>query len=171
MTPAPADRPPRTPPRVRQAVRADLPDILRIRAAVHENRLVSRVIGADEVREAIEDTGRGWVSLAPGAGTPPGGLARPADGDRVAGFAIGNARSGNIWALFVDPAFEGQGHGRALHDEMVAWLFAQGLPRLHLSTDPGTRAQRFYTAAGWQPLGLQADGEMGFELRAGGGRA
>lgn len=144
--------PARPQPLVRQAERADLPDILRIRAAVRENRLVSRVIGADEVRQAIEDTGRGWVSLARNGA--------------VAGFAIGNARTGNIWALFVDPAFEGQGHGRALHDEMVAWLFAQGLQRLHLSTDPDTRAQRFYTAAGWQPLGLLPDGEMAFERRA-----
>lgn len=151
-------------PLVRQAVHADLPAILRIRAAVRENRLVSRVIGADEVREAIDHTGRGWVSLAPGAvGTGDGD---PATGPTVAGFAIGNARTGNIWALFVDPAHEAQGHGRALHDVMVAWLFAQGLPRLHLSTDPGTRAQGFYEAAGWRRLGLLPDGEMAFELLA-----
>jgi GNAT superfamily N-acetyltransferase len=63
-------------------------------------------------------------------------------------FAIGNATYGNIWALFVDPAHERRGHGRRLHDAMVAWLWSQGLRKLWLTTEPGTRAERFYTEAG-----------------------
>jgi RimJ/RimL family protein N-acetyltransferase len=47
---------------------------------------------------------------------------------------------------------------------MVAWLFAQGLERLWLSTDPGTRAQRFYEAAGWRFSGTVEWGEAGYEL-------
>jgi ribosomal protein S18 acetylase RimI-like enzyme len=83
---------------------------------------------------------------------------------QVVAFAIGHAGNGNIWALFVDPAFEGHGLGRRLHDEMVQWLFAQGLQRLHLGTQTGTRAERFYATAGWLATGLRPDGEMGFEL-------
>ncbi len=139
-------------PTLRQAVRADVAGIQRVRHAVKENRLTSRVIGDNEVVDAIESAGRGWVVEV---------------GSQVVAFAIGNAETGNIWALFVDPAFEGQGHGRRLHDEMLAWLWSRGLQRLHLSTEAGTRAERFYVAAGWRPLGPEqgvlASGEVAFE--------
>ncbi len=46
---------------VRQAIAADVAGIQRVRWAVRENRLVSRVIADTEVLEAIEVTGRGWV--------------------------------------------------------------------------------------------------------------
>ena len=105
---------------------------------MRENRLTSRAISDDEVVHAIEVAGRGWV----------------VEVDRtVVGFAIGNAQDGNIWALFVDPDHEGRGHGRRLHDTMVAWLWSCGLRTLWLSTEPGTRAQRFYSRAGWTDVG------------------
>ena len=139
---------------VRIAHEGDIPELMRIRAAVRENRLVSRVIGADEISAAISISGRGWVVEA-GEGLSGKGLA---------GFAIGNRDTGNIWALFVDPDHERRGIGRALHAAMIDWLFAQGLQRLHLSTEPGTRAETFYRTAGWSALGLNADGEQTFEL-------
>jgi len=138
----------RAPGRLRQAGRADVPAMHRVRLSVRENRLVSDVSERD-YPPAIEQTGRGWVIEVDGA---------------VVGFAIGNARSANIWALFVAPEHEGRGHGRRLHDAMVEWLFAQGLERLWLSTEPGTRAERFYRAAGWVSEGLLANGEASFSL-------
>lgn len=135
---------------LRQASRADIPALHRIRMAVRENVLVSTVITEADYIDALERTGRGWlIELEDGT---------------TAGFAIGNAKTGNIWALFVDPGHEGRGHGRRLHDTMVEWLFAQGLERLWLSTDPGTRAQRFYEAAGWRFTGWVEWGEAGYEL-------
>ena len=119
----------------------------RVRLAVRENRLVSGVSEADYI-PAIEETGRGWVIEAGGA---------------IVAFAVGNASDGNIWALFVDPAHEGRGYGRRLHDAMVAWLFSRGLTRLWLGTEPGTRAQRFYELAGWTYMGMLANGEARFE--------
>ncbi|MBC7941391.1 MAG: GNAT family N-acetyltransferase [Chitinophagaceae bacterium] len=139
-----------TPATVRPAQRADIPAMHRVRLAVRENRLTSGAIGEADYVSAIETTGRGWVAL---------------DGGEVVGFAVGNRLDGNIWALFVDPLHEGRGHGRRLHDAMVAWLFAQSLPRLWLSTDPGTRAQTFYQAAGWTPTGVRADGEAAYVLQ------
>lgn len=134
---------------LRQAARADIAGIQRVRHAVRENRLTSCIISDEEVAHAIEITGRGWVVAA--------------DGEIVA-FAIGNARDGNIWALFVDPASEGRGYGRRLHDEMIVWLKSCGLDRLWLTTEPGTRAQRFYQRAGWQDRGPTAAGERRLEL-------
>ena len=135
---------------LRTAVAADIPAIQRVRASVKENRLVSIVITDEDVRTAIEDTGRGWVMET--------------DGEVVA-FAVGNAATGNVWALFVHPEHEGRGYGRQLHDAMVNWLWTAGLRRLWLTTEPGTRAQRFYDAAGWQLTGTTVDGELRYELR------
>jgi GNAT superfamily N-acetyltransferase len=140
------------PPQLRQAVAADIPGIQRVRHSVRENRLVSAVITDDDVRRAIEDTGRGWVIESRG---------------EVVAFAIGNANSGNIWALFVHPDHERSGYGRRLHDAMVAWLWAQKLDRLWLTTEPGTRAQRFYEAAGWRFAGPTSGGECRYELERG----
>ena len=134
---------------VRQAVRADVPAMQRIRHAVRENRLTSRILRDADVIEAIERRGRGWVAE---------------HGGEIIGFAVGNPETGNVWALFVDPAFEGRGAGRRLHDEMVGWLRSRGLTRLWLGTEPGTRAERFYARLGWRRIGLQPDGEVRFEL-------
>ncbi len=137
---------------LRVAERADVPGIQRVRHAVRENRLTSRMIGDGEVVEYLERRGRGWVVEVEG---------------NVVAFAIGDAETGNIWALFVDPAHERQGHGRRLHDAMVAWLWSRGLTRLFLSTEPGTRAQGFYERSGWRSCGLLPSGEMAFEREAG----
>ncbi len=136
---------------LRQAVRSDIEGIQRVRHAVRENRLSSGVITDDDVAHAVEQSGRGWVVEV---------------GSQVVAFAVGNAATGNIWALFVDPAHEGRGYGRCLHDEMLAWLWSRGLQRLFLSTEPGTRADRFYQAAGWQRRGVLPSGEVRFEMYA-----
>ena len=134
---------------LRQAVRADVPGIQRVRHSVRENVLTSRTIGDDEVIDYLERFGRGWVVVD--------------EANQVIAFAVGDARDGNIWALFVDPAHEAHGHGRRLHDGMVAWLRSRGLERLWLTTMPGTRAQRFYERAGWINMGLLPSRELRFE--------
>jgi GNAT superfamily N-acetyltransferase len=133
---------------LRVATPADIPAIQRVRHSVRENRLVSTVISDEDVRRAIEVTGRGWVVEVEGA---------------IVGFAVGNATDGNIWALFVDPGHERRGYGRRLHDAMVEWLWSRGLERLWLTTTPGTRAQRFYEAAGWTLVGDAEKGEVRYE--------
>lgn len=137
---------------IRVATRADIPAMHRIRLAVRENRLTSSVVTEASYIPEIEATGRGWVSVVDGA---------------VRGFAIGNHVTGNIWALFVDPDHEGRGHGRALHDTMVEWLQAQGLPRLWLTTGPDTRARRFYEKAGWTLVRPLPPDEILMEREAG----
>lgn len=136
---------------LRQAVVSDIASIQHVRSSVRENRLVSTVISDDNVREAIEQTGRGWVVES--------------HGDVVA-FAIGNATNGSIWALFVHPDHEHRGYGRLLHDTMIEWLWSQGVDRLWLTTEPGTRAQRFYELAGWQHVGSTDLGELRYERSA-----
>lgn len=133
---------------LRVAGRDDVAAMHRVRMSVRENRLTSLVLTEAHYLEHIETLGRGWVVE---------------DRGEIVGFAVGNATDGNIWALFVDPGHEGRGHGRRLHDAMVEWLWSRGLERLWLTTDRGTRAQRFYEAAGWRSAGIQ-HGELRFEL-------
>jgi GNAT superfamily N-acetyltransferase len=135
---------------LRSAVAADIPGMQRVRASVRENRLVSTVITEEDVRAAIERDGRGWVVEA--------------DGEVVA-FGVGRATDGNLWALFVDPDHERRGYGRALHDAVVAWLQSRDLERLWLTTEPRTRAQRFYEAAGWRLVARTESGELLYEKR------
>ena len=134
---------------LREARVDDIPAMHRVRLAVRENRLTSTAIDETHYIAEITVTGRGWVVT---------------EDDVVVGFAVGNRETCNIWALFVDPAHERRGHGRRLHDAMVAWLFAQGCPRIWLGTDPDTRAQRFYAAAGWRFCRVLPDGEHYHEL-------
>ncbi|NND44037.1 MAG: GNAT family N-acetyltransferase [Xanthomonadales bacterium] len=133
---------------MRVAVAGDIPAMQRIRASVRENRLVSRTISDEEVRAAITQPGRGWVIETDGS---------------IVAFGIANHQSRRVWALFVHPDHEARGHGRCILDAMVAWLFAQSDRPIWLSTDPGTRAQRFYEAAGWQATGTTKNGELRYE--------
>ena len=128
----------------------------RVRLAVRENALSSpdRISVADYIA-ALEQLGRAWVMEA---------------GGEIVAFATGY-KSGNIWALFVHPEHEGRGYGKALHSEMVNWLWSQGLSRLWLTTAPGTRAEYFYRSLGWESCGLVLGGELRMELaRSLGGR-
>jgi GNAT superfamily N-acetyltransferase len=135
---------------LREANRADIAAMHRVRVAVRENRLTTLAITEAHYIPAIEATGRGWVVEVNGA---------------VVAFAIGNGQTGNIWALFVHPEHERCGYGRRLHDVMVSWLFSRGLTKLWLSTTPGTRAEHFYKAAGWRFRQCLPNGESMYELQ------
>jgi GNAT superfamily N-acetyltransferase len=110
---------------LRQALRGDLPGLLRVRRAVSENRQTSLTLPDDQVIEALETTGRGWVIELDGV---------------IVAFAIGDALTGSISALFVDPPHRGQGYGRRLHDTVVEWLWSQGHDRIWLNAEPETAA-------------------------------
>lgn len=134
---------------VRTAVASDVTAMHRVRMSVLENRLVSRQLSERDYLAEIEATGRGWVVESAG---------------NIVAFAVGNAATGGIWALFVEPGHEGKGYGRQLHDIMVAWLWERGHDRLWLTTEPGTRAARFYERAGWRQVGTSSD-ELRYELQ------
>ena len=134
---------------------SDIPEMMRIRMGVRENRLTDPAkVQPHHYREMLRD-GAGWVCEID---------------DAVVGFAIADARQGSVWALFVDPAHERRGIGRRLHDATVDWLFAAGHTRIWLTTDPHTRAERFYVAGGWMQTGVTVAGEIRFELTRSGHR-
>jgi GNAT superfamily N-acetyltransferase len=135
---------------IRQAVEADIPEMHRVRMSVQENRLSNpALVQPEHYRPMLLQDGRGWVAEIDG---------------RIAGFAVADLARANIWALFVDPPFEGRGVGRALHDTMMEWVFAAGAEQVWLGTSPNTRAERFYRRARWRYAGQEPNGEARFEM-------
>lgn len=134
---------------IRPATERDIADMHRVRTSVRENRLSDPArVQPGDYREMLSERGRGWVAEVDGS---------------IVGFAVADRSRANVWALFVDPAFEGRGLGRRLHDVLLEWLFASSLDRVWLTTSPGTRAERFYRSAGWQVAGPEDDGEIRLE--------
>jgi GNAT superfamily N-acetyltransferase len=86
---------------------------------------------------------------------------------RVVGFSIARIREADIWALFVDPAFEGQGIGKHLLGLATGWLFAAGVEMVELSTSVHTRADDFYLGQGWERGELDARGEVTYRIGRG----
>ncbi len=134
-------------PVIRKATPADQPRIQAIRMGVRENVL------SDPSR--VTDAEVAWYR------DQAIFLVSEADGD-IAGFTCANHQTGLIWALFVDPAHEGQGHGRALLDAALAALTAAGIVQAHLTTGAGTRAERFYRRHGWRETGRSLDENVVF---------
>ncbi len=135
---------------IRVATEADIPEMHRIRMGVRENRLANpSLVQPGDYRAMLAEHGRGWVAES---------------GGRIIGFAVADLSRRNVWALFVDPASEGLGAGRRLHDAMMDWMFAAGAEEVWLGTDPGTRAERFYRSAGWRFAGSEPNGEVRYEM-------
>ncbi len=134
----------------REAVTEDIAEIIGLRLSVKENRLAdpSRVTHA-MCAEYLTTAGKGWVCVSEG---------------QIVGFSIAASADASIWALFVRPGFEGRGIGQALLDLAVKWLFENGASEVSLSTDPGTRADRFYQANGWVRGEIISNGEVKFRL-------
>jgi GNAT superfamily N-acetyltransferase len=128
---------------LRLARPGDIPRLIEIRAAVRENRLSDPLsIGAADYAPYVA-AGRCWVWEAQGT---------------VAGFAALDTGTASVWALFVAPEFEGRGAGRALLGRLLGDARRLGLTELRLTTEPASRAEHFYRAAGWQAIGQDAQG-------------
>jgi GNAT superfamily N-acetyltransferase len=139
---------------VRDARPEHVAGICRVRLAVRENEMPEAIVVRDGwTAERIADC------FCPGR---RGGVVEQ-DGEVVA-FSIADAETRSIWALFVLPDHEGRGFGRALLDAAANWLWSEGVERIWLDTDPGSRAEGFYSRLGWQATGTTPKGETRFEL-------
>lgn len=135
---------------LRPATVHDIDAMHAVRLAVRENTLSDENrVRPEHYRAMLQQSGRGWVHE---------------ESDKVVAFGIADHAHRNIWALFVAPGFEGQGIGSELLAVMVTWLFEQSREPVWLTTGQNTRAEHFYSAAGWRAVGSAADGEIRFEL-------
>jgi GNAT superfamily N-acetyltransferase len=134
---------------IRKATRADYPRISEIRLAVQENRLSSlKVDLVERVVGWLFENSTIWVWEQDGA---------------IQGFSAADPRDGSIFALFVHPNYERRGIGRSLLPLACEILRASGHAAAMLTTEPGTRAERFYRADGWVEIGRQDDGQIIFQ--------
>ena len=135
---------------LREAAIADIPQIQIVRNSVKENALSNPDLVSDQDCETfITVRGKGWVCEIE---------------EQIVGFAIADLKGNNIWALFLKPEFERKGIGRALHNIMLDWYFAQTKETVWLGTAFNTRAEEFYRKAGWKEVGTHGAGEIKFEM-------
>ncbi|MEO6233266.1 MAG: GNAT family N-acetyltransferase [Ferruginibacter sp.] len=134
----------------RKAIIQDIPQIQRVRNIVKENQLSDPALVPDSDCEIFMTVrGKGWVCEL---------------NNLIVGFSIADLKENNIWALFVDPDYEGKGIGRKLHDIMRGWYFSQTNSTVWLGTAPETRAAVFYSKAGWDRIGMHGQNKLKFEM-------
>ena len=138
-----------TPLRLRAATRADLPRIYEVRHGTAENRLTDPALVTNEEVAWYMDHAIFLVSEDARGGQ---------------GFTCVNHQTGYVWALFVIDGAQGHGHGTSLLDAAMARLREAGHRQAFLSTGAGTRAEAFYRARGWRPMGVSMNGEIVFRL-------
>jgi GNAT superfamily N-acetyltransferase len=134
--------------RIRPAGASDIEAMHTLRCRVTENVLSDRALVTEASYPPFLVGDAAWVAET---------------GKGIAGFAVLDVARGSVWALFVAPEAEGTGIGRALHARLLDGAARHGLTRLLLNTEPQTRAERFYTEAGWIRTGVTKNGELAFE--------
>ena len=136
----------------REAQISDIPQMKNVRNSVKENALSNPALITDnDYNEYLFHRGKGWVCVID---------------DAIVGLAIVDMIDHNVWALFIQPGFEGKGIGRKLHDNMLNWYFDNCDVTLWLGTSPNTRAEKFYRTSGWREVGVHGKGEIKFEMTA-----
>jgi GNAT superfamily N-acetyltransferase len=134
----------------REAILTDISQIQRVRHSVKENILSNPALVTDQdCANFITIKGKGWVCEID---------------KRIVGFAIVDLKESNIWALFLEPEYEGKGIGKKLHQLMMNWYFGQTQTTIWLGTEPHTRAEKFYPKMGWRAVGFVNKGEVKFEM-------
>lgn len=149
---------------IREAVLSDARAIaeIHVRAwqAAYRGQLPDAYLDGLSVEERLEqhewtirnprETWRLWVSE---------------DGDRLAGFAVtgpsedadADERTGEVYAIYLEPDRVGTGVGRELFGHAVEDLRARGFRSVTLWVlETNERARRFYEVAGWTTDGTTA---------------
>ncbi|MBS4043755.1 MAG: GNAT family N-acetyltransferase [Chitinophagaceae bacterium] len=135
---------------IRECTVYDIPEIQVIRNLVKENKLSNpNLVTNKDCELFITEKGKGWVCEI---------------NNSIVGFAIVDLLDKNIWALFMHPNFEAKGFGKQLQQAMLDWYFSKTKETIWLGTEPGTRAEEFYTRTGWEKVGVVNNGETKFEM-------
>jgi GNAT superfamily N-acetyltransferase len=144
---------------IRPAVPADGRPIAEIHrttwAATYTRWIPDVVAGYD-----VERSAAGWAAATAQTDRR---VAVAVDGDRVVGFAASGpaepdslapdddpTRTGEVYAIYVDPAWHGRGVGARLIADALDWLAADGRAQCVLwVAEPSARSRRFYEHVGF----------------------
>jgi GNAT superfamily N-acetyltransferase len=161
------------PVRIRLAREADIPALVDAHArswrASYGDLLPAGLI--EDVLAARDARAERWRTRLADPSDPGAFLVAEIAGQAV-GLAItgpsrdedGDAATGEVYAIYLDPGVIGRGVGRALFAAAVADLVSRGFERAILWVlSDNMRARRFYEAAGWRP-----DGATKRDVRDGG---
>jgi GNAT superfamily N-acetyltransferase len=129
---------------IRKATSTDRLRISEIRFAARENRASNPAL-IESLTDWVFDNSTFWVWEEDGA---------------IQGFSAADPRDGSICALFVHPLYERRGIGRALLSLACDILKESGHATAVLTTETGTRAERFYRTDGWTEVGRKEDGQI-----------
>ncbi len=156
--------------------RAVPPDALAI-AGIHVSawRAAYRTLMPDDILDSLSVASREarWRRIL---GTPDSNsrVWVAVDGDLVVGFAStaptvdedASPGTAELYTLYLDPSWIGQGVGSLLLDHAVTDLGARGFALVTLWVlAENRRARDFYARAGWAPDGGQQTDEMGPQVR------
>jgi ribosomal protein S18 acetylase RimI-like enzyme len=96
------------------------------------------------------------------------------DGEDVVGFAVtgpsqdadATEKTGELYAIYLEPEHIGSGSGRSLFEHAVGDLRERGYLSATLWVlETNERARRFYEAAGWGPDGTSTSERVDCEMR------
>lgn len=132
---------------VRPARPEDRQRIWTIRMSVTENMLTDPSIVADAEVDWYQEHAVFLVSETDGL---------------VTGFVCLNHQTGYVWALFVHPDWQGQGHGTRLLDDALKRAARHGHRQAFLTTGATSAAADFYRHRGWRDMGRAFDGQAVF---------
>jgi GNAT superfamily N-acetyltransferase len=119
----------------------DAAALIELRGRTRENAISAAALAQmgitpESLGAKLRGTHRGWLCEEDG---------------RLAGFAMGDSSSGELWVIAVAPEFEGRGIGSRLLAFVEQWLWSCGWDALWLWTDveESRRAFAFYLHHGW----------------------
>ncbi len=129
----------------RRAVTSDIPTLHGLANTATENRVVEDLDAFARILQGHIDQDHCWVW---------------AIGNTVIGFATADTHQGTIEIVFVDPAGQGRGIGRALLRRACDDLLRAGHRYGSLVTARETRAETFYRDLGWREDGDAGPGSV-----------
>lgn len=142
---------------IQVARQEDINTLFEIRTSVVENHqsreeIAELGITPESVAQMLETDCRAWIAESH---------------DQPIGFSIANATEKTIFGVFVLPAFERQGAGKALMQAAENWLCSKGIDEIWLVTgnDPNLRAYGFYVHLNWISVGVESDGDFKGEMK------
>lgn len=135
---------------VRQAVAADIAELVRLRAmlfeaigAVEENgwrdslaAVLGEALTADGMRVLVVDGEGGLAACGVGAVE-----------QRLPGPRAHNGRVGQVYGVVTDPAYRRRGHSRAIMEGLLAWFRECGVARVDLHAS--REAEPLYRSLGF----------------------